>query len=536
MRSKLSLLSEAALFMSFVAGVGAYLRRPLTSREALDQVTADLQARNQNFLRVVEAGVFGSPSGPYSKLFRHQGVALADVKELVRTRGVEGALEELYNAGIYVRLNEFKGREPLKRGSFSIDVGSHDFDNPLVRNRAKFETGGSSGRATRIHVDLAHYRQDAIYDRLFIDAYDLRDRPYAIWLSAPPYIAGFKSVMTMGKLGQAPERWFSQEAPDRAWGQWKHAALLRWTLTIGRIMGRPAPSPEHVPVSDPLPVAAWLAAKRAAGTPALLVTNCASAVRACTAARHAGLDITGSVFRVGGEPLTAARARQILAMGCRVTSAYAMGEVGKIGYSCPAPSALDDNHVLKDKVAIIQREVAASLDQRERPILLTTLLASTPKLLINVETGDSGITERRSCGCLFERAGFHDHIHTIRSYDKLTSEGMNFLGSDLLRLVEDVLPQRFGGAPTDYQLVEGESADGLPRVDIVVRPSIGELDQTDVLQTVTDFFNSVPHTAGYGDRWRVGKTLRVVRREPTASSAGKVLALRPARSETSAVG
>jgi hypothetical protein len=37
---------------------------------------------------------------------------------------------------------------------------------------------------------------------------------------------------------------------------------------------------------------------------------------------------------------------------------------------------------------------------------------------------------------------------------------MNFLGTDLLRLIDEVLPARFGGAPTDYQFVEREDERG----------------------------------------------------------------------------
>ena len=49
---------------------------------------------------------------------------------------------------------------------------------------------------------------------------------------------------------------------------------------------------------------------------------------------------------------------------------------------------------------------------------------------------------------------------------------MNFLGADLIRLIEEVLPARFGGAPTDYQFVEREDARGLPKVDLRVSPRI----------------------------------------------------------------
>jgi hypothetical protein len=150
--------------------------------------------------------------------------------------------------------------------------------------------------------------------------------------------------------------------------------------------------------------------------------------------------------------------------------------------------------------------------------------------MLNVESDDYSALERRSCGCLFDRLGLDAHLHDIRSYEKLTSEGMTFLGNDLIRLVEEVLPARIGGHPTDYQFVEGEDADGLPRVELFVSPRVGPCDEAAVVDTVIEFLNHLPRASGaFGERWREGRTLRVVRREPQATGASKVLALHVTR-------
>src|SRR5207249_4779647 len=96
----------------------------------------------------------------------------------------------------------------------------------------------------------------------------------------------------------------------------------------------------------------------------------------------------------------------------------------------------------------------------------TSLSGSVRKLMLNVDTGDRATLERRDCGCPAGELGLRDHLHAIRSDDKLTSEGMSFLASDLLALVEEVLPARFGGSPVDWQFVE-EEVDGLSRVSVV---------------------------------------------------------------------
>lgn len=67
-----------------------------------------------------------------------------------------------------------------------------------------------------------------------------------------------------------------------------------------------------------------------------------------------------------------------------------------------------------------------------------------------MESGDYGRVFERACGCPLEGAGFKTHLSNIRSYEKLTSESVTFLGSALFELLEDLLPARFGGQIADY--------------------------------------------------------------------------------------
>ncbi len=60
----------------------------------------------------------------------------------------------------------------------------------------------------------------------------------------------------------------------------------------------------------------------------------------------------------------------------------------------------------KDRLALIQRSRAVpGTDVTVDAFLFTTLSPAAPKLLLNVESDDYGIVERRSCGCEFERRG-----------------------------------------------------------------------------------------------------------------------------------
>jgi hypothetical protein len=198
-----------------------------------------------------------------------------------------------------------------------------------------------------------------------------------------------------------------------------------------------------------------------------------------------------------------------------------MSELGRIGLACGDPRATDDVHLVTDKLALIRRAPQSGLPGIDA-WYLTTLLPALPKIMLNVETGDHGAVVQRPCNCLLGEVGLTTHLHTIRSYEKLTTEGMHFTGVPLLHLIESVLPARFGGNPTDYQLVEHQ-VDGITRVSLVVSPAVGPIDESAAVAVALDVLGG----ADAGSRmmagiWEQAGTLRVVRREPYVTSAAKI--------------
>ncbi len=364
-------------------------------------------------------------------------------------------------------------------------------------------------------IDLDLLACEAGHHALFLDAFGLGEHPYAVWLAAPPGVAGLKNVLRHAKLGRPVERWFSQHAP-RLRRDGLVPALVPAALRAARALGSPLPAPEHVPLAHAGVVAEWLAARTRERRPGLLETNASSAVRICAAAAARGLRLEGSVLRVGGEPYTAAKAEVLEQAGVRATCHYSMAEVGRIGLACAAPRALDDVHLLTDKLALLQPQAGG-------PLLLTTLLPVSPKLLLNVEVDDCAVVEERRCGCPLDELGLVVHLREIRSQEKLTSEGMSFLGADLMSLVEEALPARFGGRAGDFQLVEREQ-DGLPVIEVLVAPELGPLPDADVIAAVlSSLGGGDPARRMMAERWHAAGTLRVVRRRPIATSGGKVL-------------
>lgn len=522
----LGALDDLGAFARYAWGLREYLRSPLGAAECLRVVEEQLRSREESFLRVLEAGVFAEPSSPYRALFDAAGVEFGDVVRLVHTCGIEGTLEQLNDAGVYVTLDEFKGRRPIERLGLSLPVRPEDFFNPLRGRAFVLHDIGSRGVRRGGPLDLAHTARSAVHHSLLLDSFDLFRRPYALWLPVPPGRAGLIDVLRIAKLGKQIDRWFSQTPPRLARETFKPFLVTRATIAAGRRWGKALPRPEHVPLADARPVARWLADRTAAGKPAHLNTYPTSAVRACLAAEAAGLDISGTVFRVGGEPYTSAKAEAVERTGCRAISYYGAVETGSIGMSCGEPDQLDDVHLLTDKLGIIQRErEVADGVARVAVLVFTTLLPTAPRLLLNFESDDYGVLTERECGCLFGRLGFTRHLHGIHSYDKLTSSGMTFVGTDVAALLDKVLPARFGGAPTDYQLVE-EEEEGIPKVSIVVSPRVGELDEAALVATVLEDLAAGPaYKRMMASVWHSGDTLQVVRREPHATAHAKILPL-----------
>jgi hypothetical protein len=482
--------------------------------------------RESNFLNLIERGIYENPRSPYKRLLKNAGFDLQDVACLVRQEGIEGALDKLYSAGVYVTLNEFKGRQPIQRPGLYFNVRPKDFDNPLLTKHYEASTGGSRGRGTRLPIDFDLLTHEAATHSLFLTSFDVVDRPMGLWRPLPPGLAGINNLLRHTKLGKQVERWFTQNKTSPNPENLKYFLFTNYTIYYSRLLGTPLPLPEYVPLERANKVAEWLALKKKQGTPAHLDTSASSGVRVCLAAKEQQLDIAGTIFRFGGEPYTQAKAQVVAETGSHAVCHYSMAEIGHIGIACAAPSYLDDVHLLKDKVAVIQREKTLGLSKvKVGAFIHTTLFSAPPKIMLNVESDDYGVIIERSCGCPLDALGFHQHIHSIRSYEKLTSEGMNFIGSDLISLLEEVLPTSFGGNPTDYQFVEEEN-DGLPKVSIIVSPRVGNVDETKIINTVLQalrLYNGANKMMV--DFWKKGDTLRVVRREPYATSVSKILPL-----------
>jgi hypothetical protein len=521
---RLTALDDLGVFVRFARRLPRFLRETMSLEDAERRIAEQLARRHETFLDVVARTVFSDRENPYRPLFDAGGVEEGDVATLVREEGLEGALGRLYDAGVYVTLDEFKGRAPIERPGVSVTTTSASFDNPLLTSHYAAATGGTRGVRRRVSVDLDLLEHETADQLVVRDAFDCAGRPSAVWRPVLPSSSGVNNCLRQSKLGEPVAAWFNPYIPPRDLDTINYRVFTGAMVLASRMFGARIAAPEACGPSEAKRVAGWLADRKREGTAAVLDTQTSLGVRVCHAARDSGLDIVGTVIGVGGEPYTEEKAAVIRGAGCRAYPTYSMTETGRIALACGEPQAVDDMHVLSEKLAVLQRDRIVADGTSVLALYFTALLPGAPKLMINVESDDYGDVTDRPCGCPFGALGLTTHISGERSYEKLTAEGNHFLGSDLVELVDRVLPERFGGGPTDYQLVE-EEVRGLPKVSIVARPTIGPLDDGDVVDEVLDHLGRLPRNRLMTDTWREGRTLRVVRREPYVTAAGKILPL-----------
>jgi len=267
----------------------------------------------------------------------------------------------------------------------------------------------------------------------------------------------------------------------------------------------------------------------------LLYGHVSKALRVCIAAQEAGLDLTGAVFWGGGEPPTPAKIQRVTQTGARWVPGYYISEAGVVGQGCAQPTDTNDIHLFRDAFALTQhpRQVPG-LEITVQAFYFTTLLPTGPKLMLNAESDDYGLIESRSCGCLLESYGFTEHLRHIRSFRKLTGEGVTLVGSEMVRILEEVLPARLGGSPLDYQLIEEEDENGFTRLSLLVSPEIEMTDEAAVIEVVLEALSQGSVSAALAQAiWRQGETLGIKRMKPILTSRGKLMPLHSKRCSAS---
>jgi hypothetical protein len=517
----LALIRELAYYTKMALGLAAWARSPV-ERDPEGLLHRTFLNRESNFLNLVRTAIFENPTNPYFQLFENAGCAYADLETMVRGRGLDPALRALYEAGIYLTHNEFKGRKPVQRGEVSIELDASQLANPAYAGVWETSSSGSRshGSVTRRSLEYQVYRE--AQEHVLLSPHEFGTRLNVTLASILPATGGLRRIVSHIRTGTPVDAWFPS-GQDRHDSQ-HYRAMTAMLIRELRLIGVPAVFPTYLPHNDYSPAARWIAEQRVNGRAAVVTGGVSPAVRVADAALAGGLDLSGTWFVVGGEALTEAKREVFERAGCEVHARYTISELGQVGIGCREMSG-NCVHLSMDAVAVVSRKRIAPLSGVEvDSLLFTSLLPTAATVMINVEMDDAGIISETHCDCPLRRLGFHQQIDRIFSYGKLTGHSMTLLGGDMLDILERRLPSRFGGAPTDYQLVEREGG-AQTEIELRVNPRLGLGSAEEVRRFVLRETRRLWGGALTAGTWAQSESFHVVFEEPYVTGGRKILPL-----------
>lgn len=508
--------------VKFLRALPRHLRRPLDLGQAESILRERQTSRQRVFLQTTNEAVFGNPTSPYLPLFRGAGCTFGDLEKSVNRDGLEKTLAVLFQNGVYLTIDEVKGRRRLERNGLSLDISPELLRNPLSACHVAASSGGSRSQGTAVLFDMEFIRGCAVNCMLNLHARGGLSWIKAIW-EVPGGGSRFRLVKFAG-FGAPPAAWFSQVAPD---APGLHP-LYRWSTRAMRvgslIAGVPLPGPRHAPLTNTQPIIRWMEQALRQGQTPHLFTFPSSAVALAQEAVASGISLPGAQATLGGEPITRARLASIRKAGIHAVPRYGSVECGPIGYGCLSPDQPDDIHLFSDLHCLIQADMAGNHGLPPGALLVTSLHPRSPFIFINASMGDQAVLESRRCGCPLESYGWSQHLHTIGSFEKLTGGGMTFHGTDVVRVLEEVLPERFGGAPGNYQLCEEESEDGKAVLRLLIDPKIAVANTDEVADAfLAALGENSPVNHLMETMWRESQLLKVEVRSPFATRSGKIM-------------
>lgn len=505
--------------LTLPAAVRDFLAEPVTIARAEEEIKQRLETRARRFLEFARAHIFEQPASPYLRLLRFAGCAYADLEREVETHEVEQALRRLARAGVYFTSEEYKGKKPVVRGGESFTVSPGDFRYSDIGAAFSTQSSGTTNRPVRSFRPLARYDK-VISVGVFLSAHGLLSHSFAMYDAILPATGAVNNLLVYAKLGILTERWFAREVPSSSFlSRWKGYVTTQLVARAAQRCPAGFPVPEFIGTNETERIVRWIENKRAGGKYCCVTCAASNAARIARTAWDLGASLEGTKFVVSAEPFTDAKKEVLERVGAAATTRFASGFGISVGYGCANPLHGDEVHVPQHSIAVVAHpEALSNTDPPIYPLMVTTLERTSGNVLLNVQNGDYATFEERRCGCGLDRLGLGLHLHHIRSYEKLTSEGMNYFYGDLFDTLEKILPAEFGGGPGDYQLHEEEDERGQTRLTLRVHPDVANLDEGVLLRRLQEELakGSWGHEL-QAKIWREAGTFRIKREVPYSS-------------------
>jgi hypothetical protein len=519
-------LKKAEATLKLTGSLPNFFREQVSVAQAKEEIKTALGNRRERFLEMARVQIYEVPTSPYLRLLRFAGCGFSDLRDYVYRHGLEEALTKLATEGVYLTSDEYKGKKEIRRGNLSFRVSPSDFELSTAPAGMFINSSGTKNKPVSTLAPLEWLALRAPGVAVFSVAHELFSHSHALYDAILP-ASSIQHLLVNARIGIKTARWFARGIPVNSnlegLYHWSATHLIVW---MGKRFGPGFPTPEFVDIGDVHRVVQWISAEKKLGKKAYIITVASSATRIARVAWEIGVSLEGTKFNVAGEPFTQAKEDAIKRVGATTTSRYSYGGGVLVGYGCGNAIYRDEVHVNQHILAVISHPRPVVLGNPVHPLLLTTLHPKAPRLLLNVENGDYVTLEKRNCGCSLEDAGLTLHLHQIRSFEKFTSEGMNYTYSGIYELLEHAFPAEFGGGPGDYQLVEEEDENAQTRLTLVVHPEVGYLDESQVVARLRTALSNGSRNHHFMTRvWQNAGTFRVRREVPHASTRGKILPL-----------
>lgn len=511
------MFAEAAHYLGVARGIAEFQLAPRTG-DVAGAIRRQREEREAHFLTLAR-GVLGQPDHIYRRLFDWAGCSYGDLENELKGKGAERTLRRLREAGVYVSNNEFRGRKEIVRGGKRFEAKSGAFLNPEGQGAIRSLTSGSGGQRFQVRRKLEMLRHVEGYHSLNVEEFDLANRECVLLASILPSSWPLLQTVRHQRAGAPISKWFAPGVEGTKASQYLGAT--RFICAQSYLIGKRLPFPEVLGADGFERVARYVAeAKRR--RPVQLRSSVSFGARVAKAALESGVDISGTLFQVSGEPLTAAKRQVMESTGSVVVAQYHATELSAIGFGCRWMAEGNRAHLIDDANLFFTDEKAGA---GRGPLFVTSGATFVPNVLINLEMDDTVTLAPANCDCAFSRAGFRTEVRDIFSYSKITGQGMMIQSQELLALLEERMPGRFGGIAGDYQLCE-EDREGQTQMVLRVSPRTGVTD----LQMIRDYFLAQIRMV-YGGHlshrvWSYTGGFSVVREEPVATATGKVQSIR----------
>src|SRR5262249_13943735 len=154
------------------------------------------------------------------------------------------------------------------------------------------------------------------------DAYGVAGKPKAMWRGTLPDGSSLGFLLASTRAGDVPAAWFTPVVHADLTSSVKFPLAHHAVMAVSRVCGVRFPRPPPVSLERAGILARWAAEASSKNGGCYISASASMSLRVCLAAKGEGLDLTGTIFSGGGEPMTAAKARGIASVGARAMPNY----------------------------------------------------------------------------------------------------------------------------------------------------------------------------------------------------------------------